>query len=83
MDRELLMQLLEEDNFEDIRSQVTWGVLGRIEKGVTYAPIKELTDLHIHNIINDGYTGIIVQQMKRELEYRVLHDITIEDEYKG
>lgn len=76
------LTLYEDSPFEDIRKNCHWGTYGKegdFSQAAKQVPIMSLSDAHIENIIADGYQGITVDMMKRELKYRKSCGIVLED----
>jgi hypothetical protein len=75
------LSLHEDSPFEVIRQEMTWGTYGQPPNPNNYkeVPLCKLSDNHIQNIIDDGYQGVYVDQMKKELLYRYDKGIVVKE----
>ncbi len=64
--------LYTDDSHELLRKEVTWGV--RSSGELEHVPIAQISRAHITNIIADGYTGIYVDLMIKEINWRDDHE---------
>jgi len=66
--------LYTDDPHELLRKEIKWGVLTGKDNYHEYIPIKQMSRAHITNIIADGYTGVYVDLMLAELQWRDDHE---------
>ena len=73
------LTIYENDDIEKVREVFSWGTYGKDRKGtLKKVLLSEMSDDHIKAIIKDGIYSWN-DLMNRELEYRKLNNITIED----
>lgn len=69
-----------DEPFEKVRHHATRGARGKNgDQPLTWIPISELTNDHLHAILDYGGADWHLNLIQQEINYRKLHSIVIED----